>query len=41
VQFGTHDELMRMQGQYRRAARLQIPDAESLRLLHLDLDALT
>jgi ATP-binding cassette subfamily B protein len=41
VQMGTHRELMRTQGQYRRAARLQIPDAESLRLLNQNVDTLT
>lgn len=33
VQIGTHDELMSRKGHYRRAARLQAPDEESLRLL--------
>lgn len=33
VQQGTHDELMKLAGHYRHAARLQIPDAESMRLL--------
>ena len=32
-QTGTHDELMARRGQYRRAANLQIPDAESERVL--------
>ena len=32
-QTGTHDELMARGGQYRRAANLQIPDAESERVL--------
>ena len=33
VQAGTHDELMNEKGFYRRAARLQLADDESLRLL--------
>lgn len=33
VQAGTHEQLMATRGHYRRAARLQIPDAESLRIL--------
>ena len=31
VQTGTHEELMQERGHYRRAARIQIPDADSLR----------
>ena len=33
VQRGTHEELMSARGHYRRAARLQLPDEESLQLL--------
>lgn len=33
VQIGSHDELMNSQGHYRRAAKLQIADAESKRIL--------
>ncbi len=33
VQSGTHDELMQQKGHYRRAAKLQIADPESLALL--------
>jgi ABC-type multidrug transport system fused ATPase/permease subunit len=33
VQTGTHDELMQQKGHYRRAAKLQIADPESLALL--------
>ncbi|MFA9478559.1 ABC transporter ATP-binding protein [Phycisphaerales bacterium AB-hyl4] len=33
VQTGTHEELMNSRGHYRKAARLQIPDDESRRLL--------
>ncbi len=41
VQAGTHDELMNERGHYRRAARMQVADAESLRVLEevaADLD---
>ncbi len=44
VQIGTHDDLMTSKGHYRRAARLQVADDESRRLLgvgsHPDEDAL-
>jgi ATP-binding cassette subfamily B protein len=36
VQAGTHDELMNVKGHYRRAAKLQIADPESRRLLGLE-----
>ncbi len=36
VQTGTHDELMRAGGHYGKAARLQLADAESIRLLGMD-----
>jgi ATP-binding cassette subfamily B protein len=35
VQSGTHSELMLTSGYYQAAANLQIPDAESLRLLEM------
>jgi ATP-binding cassette subfamily B protein len=38
VQSGAHEELIGLRGQYRRAARLQVPDEESLRLLGEQLD---
>ena len=33
VQSGTHDELMRLPGPYRRSVNIQAVDAESMRLL--------
>ena len=39
VQVGTHDELMEQKGHYRKAARLQIADPESLALLGMTEDA--
>lgn len=33
VQAGTHEELIQRKGQYRRAARLQLPDPEDTRVL--------
>ncbi len=38
VQVGRHEELMNVRGQYRRAAKLQVADEESRRLLGVDLD---
>jgi ATP-binding cassette subfamily B protein len=37
VQVGTHDELMRQPGQYRRAATLQVPDQKSRALLGIPI----
>lgn len=38
VQVGTHDELMHTKGHYRRAAKVQVADEESKRLLGLHPD---
>jgi ATP-binding cassette, subfamily B, bacterial len=35
VQMGTHDDLMAQTGHYQEAARLQVPDLESKRLLEV------